>query len=345
MRLRLDRLAEEEALALPVVGDVDRAGGERSARGEPSRSCAAVDRRPNRRRSATSPPSARSTSLAPEPTWPASPTIWPPRAGEVEPVARCPGPSSRGSRRAGRARRPRAACSSGAPAPPRRASARSARARSSCGRLLGAPMRAVAEDHDPVAELEHLVEPVRDVDDARPCATSVADRGEDALGLGLAEARGRLVEDEHARVAAEQPGDLDQLALADAERLDRRRGRDVPESDALEEPARRVRAARRRVRNGSAGCSRGTRLSATLSAGTRLSSWSTSAMPCACASCGSRSCTAPAGEADLAVVRLDEADQRLHERALARAVVAAEADDGAGAGRRTRRRAAPGSAP
>ena len=81
---------------------------------------------------------------------------------------------------------------------------------------------AVAQHRHAVAQLEDLVEPVRDEDDAAALRDEVARRPEDALDLRLAQGRGRLVEDQQARVADEQPGDLDELPLADRERLDRR---------------------------------------------------------------------------------------------------------------------------
>ncbi len=76
---------------------------------------------------------------------------------------------------------------------------------------------AVAQHRHAVAELEDLVEPVRDEDDAPALRDEVARRPEHALDLRLAQRRRRLVEDEQARVADEQAGDLDELPLADRE--------------------------------------------------------------------------------------------------------------------------------
>ena len=147
----------------------------------------------------------------------------------------------------------------------------------------------VSQHRHAVAELEDLVEPVRDEDDAPALRDEVARRPEHALDLRLAERRGRLVEDEQARVADEEAGDLDELPLADRERLDR-----ASRAARGEGRAGRERCARAR-RGAAAGRGAGTSspprkmLSSTLSSGTRLSSWFTSAIPCACASCGFRS--------------------------------------------------------
>ena len=100
---------------------------------------------------------------------------------------------------------------------------------------------AVAQHRHAVAELEDLVEPVRDEDDAPPLRDEVARRAEDALDLGLAERRRRLVEDEQARVADEQSRDLDELALADRERLDGGAELHVAEAELVEDAARVLR--------------------------------------------------------------------------------------------------------
>ena len=105
---------------------------------------------------------------------------------------------------------------------------------------------AVAQHGHAVAELEHLVEPVRDEDDASALRDELAGRPEHALDLRLAEGRGRLVEDEQPRVADEQPGDLDELSLTDRERLDRRSSGTCARPSSVETSARACSESRRR---------------------------------------------------------------------------------------------------
>ena len=130
--------------------------------------------------------------------------------------------------------------------------------RRSISRISCVPTRiAVAQHRHAVAQLEDLVEPVRDEDDAAPLRDEVARRPEHALDLRLAQRRGRLVEDEQARVADEEAGDLDELPLADRERLDRGPELHVAEAELVEDAARVLgeaapagRAAGRRARRG-----------------------------------------------------------------------------------------------
>ncbi len=94
-----------------------------------------------------------------------------------------------------------------------------------------------------VAQLEDLVEPVRDEDDAPPLRDEVACRPEHALDLRLAERCRGLVEDQEARVADEESRDLDELALPDRERLDRGAELHVTEAELVEDLARALRQA------------------------------------------------------------------------------------------------------
>ena len=90
------------------------------------------------------------------------------------------------------------------------------------GDLSGADIAAVAQDREPVAEPEHLLEPVGDEDDRQALGL---ERGHDAgeIGdFGLAQRRGRLVHDDEPRPHRQRPGDLDQLLLGDREIADRR---------------------------------------------------------------------------------------------------------------------------
>jgi hypothetical protein len=68
---------------------------------------------------------------------------------------------------------------------------------------------------------------VRDVNDADPLGLEARDDLEEAPDLSLAQRGGRLVHDEDPRVRADGLGDLDQLLLGHAERLDEPIGVDV----------------------------------------------------------------------------------------------------------------------
>ena len=76
---------------------------------------------------------------------------------------------------------------------------------------------AAPDDRDPVGDLEHLVQLVADEDDAPALVGEPAQDGEDLLGLLRRQDRGRLVEDEDARLAIERLEDLDALLPADRE--------------------------------------------------------------------------------------------------------------------------------
>ena len=81
---------------------------------------------------------------------------------------------------------------------------------------------AVAEDRGAVAEVEDLVEPVADEEDRDAARAQAADDREQPLDLVGRERRGRLVEDEHARLDRERLGDLDQLLVRHRQAADRR---------------------------------------------------------------------------------------------------------------------------
>ena len=93
----------------------------------------------------------------------------------------------------------------------------------------------VSEHGHAIAQLEDLVEPVRHEDDAALLRDELARRPEHALDLRLAQCRGRLVQDEQASVAHEEAGDLDELPLADRERLDRGPELHVAEPELVED--------------------------------------------------------------------------------------------------------------
>ena len=85
----------------------------------------------------------------------------------------------------------------------------------------GGARLAVAQDTDPVADRQHFVETVRDVDDSAAAAAQHADEAKQALGFPPGQRRGRFVEHEDPRRMArvldfqEGRGDLDQHAVAD----------------------------------------------------------------------------------------------------------------------------------
>ena len=81
---------------------------------------------------------------------------------------------------------------------------------------------AAAEHGHAIGDRLHLVELVRDEDDGLAFVRHRAQRPEERLGLLRREHGGRLVHDQHARVAIERLQDLDPLLLADRELPDLR---------------------------------------------------------------------------------------------------------------------------
>ena len=84
--------------------------------------------------------------------------------------------------------------------------------------LAGHP--AVAQHHHAIGDLEHLIEPMRDVDDADPTIAQAAQSDEQARHLVGGEAGGRLVEHEDLRFRGQRARDRDQRFLGPAEALD-----------------------------------------------------------------------------------------------------------------------------
>ena len=78
----------------------------------------------------------------------------------------------------------------------------------------------VPQHRDAVGDGVDLVEAMRDVDHRHVMVAQAADDVEEVLDLAVAQRRGGLVHDEDAGVEAERLGDLDELALADAQALD-----------------------------------------------------------------------------------------------------------------------------
>src|SRR3954454_15822270 len=93
---------------------------------------------------------------------------------------------------------------------------------------------AVAQDRDPVADLEHLLEVVGHVHHGVPLVAELMDAGEQRLRLGFRQRRRRLVEDEHPRRRAEHLGDLDELLRGERQRRDLGARVEPVEPDAIE---------------------------------------------------------------------------------------------------------------
>ena len=81
---------------------------------------------------------------------------------------------------------------------------------------------AVAQDVDPVRELEDLLEPVADVDDAEALAGQRLEDGQELEHLGVVHRRGRFVDEHDPRTWTEAAGDLDERALDDRQVADGR---------------------------------------------------------------------------------------------------------------------------
>ena len=90
----------------------------------------------------------------------------------------------------------------------------------------GVDRLAPPQNRDPVGDLEHLVQLVRDEDHGQALADERAQDLEELARLLRGQDRRRLVEDQHVRRAVERLQDLDPLLLADADVLHLRRGVD-----------------------------------------------------------------------------------------------------------------------
>ena len=91
------------------------------------------------------------------------------------------------------------------------------------GRVVHARDRGTApDDRDGVGDRQHLVELVRDEDDGQPLAGELAQVAEQLVDLLRYQHGGGLVEDEDAGAAVQHLEDLDPLAVADAEVLHER---------------------------------------------------------------------------------------------------------------------------
>src|SRR6185312_12928829 len=85
-----------------------------------------------------------------------------------------------------------------------------------------------------------LAEAMGDVEDRFAFRAQPAQRGENPLDLAVAQRGGRLVEDEHAGMPRQHARDLDELTLADAEARHRRCQRNPLHAELIEGAARRL---------------------------------------------------------------------------------------------------------
>ena len=91
------------------------------------------------------------------------------------------------------------------------------------GKRQGRDAAAVAHDRDAIADAEHLVEPMGDVDNGDAARGESLDQREQLIDLARRQRRRRLVHHEHRRRRVlERLRDLDQLPLREAETIERR---------------------------------------------------------------------------------------------------------------------------
>ncbi len=80
---------------------------------------------------------------------------------------------------------------------------------------------AVLQDRHVIAEVEDLIEPVRNVEDGDALVAKIANELHQHRHIRGGERRGRLVQDEHARFDEQSLGDLDDLPSAERQLADR----------------------------------------------------------------------------------------------------------------------------
>ena len=320
-----ERELEHEAAPLAVLGDVPDAGVE---------TCRASGRwsRPRRRSRPCRPSCAGDRSIAsisslwPLPSTPASPTISPARTSNDTPrTASSPRSSldaqvldleQRLARLGRRASRPGAA-------PRGRPSARASPASVAPSRgtvSIIFPRRSTVI-RSAISSTSFSLWLMKMID--MPCPRQAADDLEQLLRLLRRQHGGRLVEDQDVGAAVERLQDLHPLLLADGDVLDLRGRVDrEPERAAR---ARAPAASRRRSRAGrrrSSARSASTMFSATVITGISMKCWCTMPIPASIASFGERIATACPLMQDLALVRPVEAVEDVHQRRLARPVLA-----------------------
>ena len=112
--------------------------------------------------------------------------------------------------------------------------------------LVGGDVAAVAEHRAFVGELGDLVHAVRDVEERQALAAQALEHREDLGDVGRGQRRGRLVEDQDARLAGQRLGDLDHLPARQRQVLDQRQRMDVLGAGARQRLLGDARAAPRR---------------------------------------------------------------------------------------------------
>ena len=176
------------------------------------------------------------------------------------------------------------------------------------GRRAVADHRPVAQNHDPVAELVHLLHEMGDVEDAVALGLQPAHHVEQAAALWQAQAGGGLVQDQHRGGAVDRLRELDQLPLAERQAVDLGVGIDVGTDQVAQQRARLRRASRCRCRK-PRGCGRCGRwmFSATDRLPNRLSSWWMVPIPSRSASSVVERAIARTAKQDLAGIGRDQA--------------------------------------
>ena len=102
-------------------------------------------------------------------------------------------------------------------------------------RRTGADLAAVLEDGDRLAEVEDLLEPVGDVEDRHAAGLEPLDDRVEELDLVVGQRRGRLVHLDDPGVEADGLGDLDDLLLGHGELAHERAGLEVADAEAVEQ--------------------------------------------------------------------------------------------------------------
>ena len=192
----------------------------------------------------------------------------------------------------------------------------------------GLDVAAVAEHRAGVGQRLDLVHAVRDVEERQALVAQLVEDRVDLLDVGAGQGRGRLVEDQEPRVAAQRLGDLDHLPARQGQVAS-----PAPSGFTSSQPTRassssaRRRWARRSIRPKRRGGSAMQMLSATERSGISDSSWKMQTMPAALAAGGSAKRTSLPVEAHGALVRLHHAGDDLDQRRLAGAVLAQDGVD------------------
>ena len=92
---------------------------------------------------------------------------------------------------------------------------------------IGGDVAAVAKHRAAIRQLGDLVHAMRDIEQRQPLGAQPLQHDEHLGDVRRRERGGRLVQDEHARVARQRLGDLDHLAARERQVLDRRQGMNV----------------------------------------------------------------------------------------------------------------------